>query len=277
MGTRSNTVHGPGWLLQALALSSRRLISISNASPGKPPFIIMDSFKDLPEFMSSQEEKLAGRPLRLALVGMSGAGKTFWTRRIAETAVPAVSSDDLIEEKLAPRLAAGGFSGINGVAAWMGWPDSPAYAEREAQYLAEEIATLDEVLSGLEQDPRKSLVLDTTGSVIYTGNHLLMRLRKLMKVVYLAASEAEQQLLIERYLGDPKPVLWRGAFVARNGETARQTVARCYPNLIAARRQSYLALAHATLPVAGLRELPQNAGAFLEKVQAALGGSASCP
>jgi hypothetical protein len=203
-------------------------------------------------------------PLRIALIGMSGAGKTFWSRCIAESGIPAISCDDRIEEKLARRLASGGYSGINGVAAWMGWPDSAAYAERESQYLAEEIATLDEILSDLERRPQQSLVLDTTGSVIYTGNHLLHRLRKLMTVVYLAASEAEQKLLIERYLGDPKPVLWRGAFQAKQGETPRQTVARCYPHLIAARRQSYAALAHATLQVAVLRELPHTADAFLE-------------
>jgi len=203
-------------------------------------------------------------PLRIALIGMSGAGKTFWSRRIAESGIPAISCDDRIEEKLARRLALGGYSGINGVAAWMGWPDSATYAERESQYLAEEIAALHEILSDLERKRQQSLVLDTTGSVIYAGNHLLHRLRKLMTVVYLAASEAEQKLLIERYLGDPKPVLWRGAFQAKQGETPRQTVARCYPHLIAARRQSYAALAHATLQVAVLRELPHTAAAFLE-------------
>lgn len=221
--------------------------------------------------MRKPDEKL-GRPLRLALIGMSGAGKTFWTRRIAEGGVPAVSCDDVIEERLAPRLAQGGFSGINGVAAWMSWPDAATYAEREAEYLKEETAALDEILSGLEKDVQKPLVLDTTGSVIYTGNHLLMRLRRLMKVVYLAASDAEQHLLIERYLDDPKPVLWRGAFAAKAGETPRETVARCYPHLIAARRQSYAALAHTTLQVAELRELPQTAEAFLAKVEAAMGG-----
>jgi hypothetical protein len=203
-------------------------------------------------------------PLRIALIGMSGAGKTFWSRCIAESGIPAISCDDRIEEKLVRRLASGGYSGINGVAAWMGWPDSATYAERESQYLAEEIATLDEILNDLERRPQQSLVLDTTGSVIYTGNHLLHRLRKLMTVVYLAASAAEQKLLIERYLGDPKPVLWRGAFQAKQGEIPRQTVARCYPHLIAARRQSYAALAHATLQVAVLRELPHTADAFLE-------------
>lgn len=230
-------------------------------------------FEGCSRLMSNSEEKLPGQPLRLALIGMSGAGKTFWTRRIAQTGVPAISCDDVIEQKLASRLKAGGYAGINGVAAWMGWPDSTTYAEREAQYLAEEIATLDEILSGLEKDLQRSLVVDTTGSVIYTGNHLLMRLRRLMKVVYLAASDAEQQLLIERYLGDPKPVLWRGAFVAKAGETPRETVGRCYPNLIAARRQSYAALSHLTLQVAELRALPHSADAFLAKVNAAAGGA----
>ena len=211
-------------------------------------------------------------PLRIALIGMSGAGKSFWSRRIAESGMPAISCDDRIEEKLARRLASGGYSGINGLAAWMGWPDSATYAERESQYLAEEIATLDEILSDLERKRRQSLVLDTTGSVIYAGNHLLHRLRKLMTVVYLAASDAEQRLLIERYLGDPKPVLWRGAFQAKQGETPRQTVARCYPHLIAARRQSYAALAHATLQVAALRELPHTAAAFLELLPKRAGG-----
>ncbi len=212
--------------------------------------------------------------MRLALIGMSGAGKTFWARQLAATGHPAISCDDKIEERLASRLAAGGYSGINGVAAWMGWPDSPTYAERESQYLSDEIAVLEEVLDDLARSSEKSLVLDTTGSVIYAGNHLLLRLRKLMTVVHLAASPQEQQLLVERYLNDPKPVLWRGAFQAKPGETARETVARCYPNLIAARRQSYAALAHCTIEVAQLRELPHDAAAFLQLIENRIGGGA---
>jgi len=64
-----------------------------------------------------------------------------------------VSCDEHVEQKLAPRLAAGGYTGINGVAAWMGWPDSATYTERESEYLAEEIHTLDEILTGLEKQP----------------------------------------------------------------------------------------------------------------------------
>jgi len=208
-------------------------------------------------------------PLRLALIGMSGTGKTFWSKRLAQTGRPAFSCDDRIEQRLRTRLESGGHAGINGVASWMGWPASPDYAQREAEYLAEEIATLDEVLTDLERNPSRELILDTTGSVIYTGNHLLLRLRRQMTIVYLAASAAEQQLLIQRYLTDPKPVLWRGAFQPKKGETPRDTVARCYPTLIAARRQSYEALAHCSIPVAELRDTTLEA-AFLEKVSSRL-------
>ncbi|HUL16066.1 MAG TPA: AAA family ATPase [Terriglobales bacterium] len=210
----------------------------------------------------------SNRPLRLALIGMSGAGKTFWARRLASDGYRVISCDDVIEARLARRLAAGGFSGINGVAAWMGWPNNPQYAEREAQYLSEEIATLDETLTSLQRSPEQSLVLDTTGSIIYAGNHHLLRLRKLLTVVYIAASADEQQILIERYLADPKPVLWRGAFQPKPGESARETVARCYPALVAARRQSYEALAHVTLPFAILREASLDAEAFLAEIRA---------
>jgi len=211
-----------------------------------------------------------GSPLRLALIGMSGAGKTFWSKRLAQSGRPAVSCDDRIEQRLRARLESGGYAGINGVASWMGWPDSPTYAQREAEYLAEEIYALDEILTTLEKDRSREMILDTTGSVIYTGNNLLFRLRRQMTIVYLAAPPEEQQLLIARYLHDPKPVLWRGAFQPKKGETSGETVARCYPMLIAARRQSYEALAHCTISLAELRDAAPDAPAFLATIKANL-------
>src|SRR6516225_6065960 len=215
------------------------------------------------------------KPLRLALIGMSGSGKSYWTKHLAALGCPTLCSDDHIEARLTRVLAAGGHQGINGVAAWMGWPDSPSYARRESEYLTAEIAVLDEVLSTLEKDPELSLVLDTTGSVIATGNHTLDRLRRQMTVVYLAAAQDEVELLIERYFREPKPVLWQGAFRPNPGETPQQTVVRCYPVLIAARRRSYEALAHITLPTWQLRELSSSSAAaagkaFLERVGALL-------
>jgi shikimate kinase len=191
---------------------------------------------------------------RLALVGMSGSGKSFWTKKLAAAGWRSFCCDDLIEQRLAPRLAVGGYAGINGVAAWMGWPNSATYAQREAEYLAEEIGVMDEFLNNLERDSSGTpIVLDTTGSVIYAQNNILMRLRRHMTVVHLAHSDDEQRMLVERYLNDPKPVLWRGTFHVKDQETPRETVARCYPLLIAARRKSYETLAHGAVQVSELR------------------------
>ena len=219
---------------------------------------------------------------RLALVGMSGSGKSFWTKKLAAAGWRSVCCDDLIEQRLAPRLAAGGYSGINGVAAWMGWPNSGTYVQREAEYLAEEIGVMDEFLSNLEKETSglgketsgTPIVLDTTGSVIYAQNNILMRLRRQMTVVHLANTEKEQRILVERYLNDPKPVLWRGTFHVKDQETPRETVARCYPLLIAARRKSYETLAHCSVNVSELRAThggnsPKNSAdveRFLQKI-----------
>jgi hypothetical protein len=213
---------------------------------------------------------------RLALVGMSGSGKSFWTKKLAAAGWWSVCCDDLIEKRLAPRLAVGGYSGINGVAGWMGWPNSVTYTQREVEYLAEEIGVMDEFLSNIEKDSSATpIVLDTTGSVIYAQNNILMRLRRQMTVVHLANTEDEQRMLVERYLNDPKPVLWRGTFHVKDQETPRETVARCYPLLIAARRKSYETLAHCAVRVSELRakhasDLENNAAdveRFLQKIR----------
>jgi hypothetical protein len=238
--------------------------------------------------VNAHKEKASGsaeQPTeRLALVGMSGSGKTFWTRKLAAAGWRAVCCDDLIEQRLAKRLEAGHYAGINGVAAWMGWPDSPTYAEREREYLAEEIAAAGEFLNELENDKSgTSVVWDTTGSVIYAGEDLLQRLRRQMTVVHLASTEQEQELLVERYLNDPKPVLWRGAFQAQDRESPQETVARCYPKLIASRKKSYEALAHCSVQVSELRALGGRGAArnlrdvkrFLEKVREGIAQTAS--
>ena len=202
--------------------------------------------------MNSEMHKEKGSCL--ALVGMSGSGKSFWTKKLAAAGWRSVCCDDLIEQRLAARLAAGGYSGINGVAAWMGWPNSVSYTQREAEYLAEEIGVMDEFLNDLEKDSGGAqIVLDTTGSVIYAQNNILMRLRRQMTVVHLVNTDDEQRMLVERYLNDPKPVLWRGTFHVKDQETPRETVARCYPLLIAARRKSYETLAHCAVQVSELR------------------------
>ena len=206
-------------------------------------------------------------PLRVALIGMSGCGKTFWANRLADAGHSVISCDARIEERLSEDLHPGGHCGVAGLAMWMGSPGEPQYGERAGKYLAAETSVMEEVLIALERHPSLELVLDTTGSVVYTGESIGARLRSLMTVVYLQASPQEEALLIERYMVNPKPVLWREAYAPREGETRAQTLARCFPALIEGRRKLYEAWAHCALPTSILHEQGMNASRLLALIK----------
>jgi shikimate kinase len=205
--------------------------------------------------------------VKLSLIGMSGAGKSYWAQKLAGAGFRVISIDDRIEAKLAPELAAGGFRGIGGVAAWMGWPNETTYQEREERYLDHEVSSMNEALNEIQLMTGEGIVLDTTGSVAYTGAEICRRMQSLTTVVYLEASPAEEQLLIERYLSDPKPVLWGDQFTERPGETAHEAVARCYPQLIAHRKKMYARYAHRTVSMEHLRDGTLDARGFLELIE----------
>jgi shikimate kinase len=206
--------------------------------------------------------------LKLSFIGMSGAGKSYWAQKLAAAGFRAISIDDRIEEKLAPELAAGGFRGIGGVAAWMGWPDQPSYRGHENKYLDCEMQAMAEALDDIAASDGEGIILDTTGSVVYTGEALCRRMQSLTTVVYLEASAAEEQLLIARYLSDPKPVLWGDQFVPRSGESTRNSIARCYPQLIAQRKKLYERCAHRVLSMDSLTGAPPDARGLLERIEA---------
>jgi shikimate kinase len=198
------------------------------------------------------------------MIGMSGAGKSHWAQKLAAASFRVISIDDRIEKKLAPELAAGGYRGIGGVAAWMGWPDELSYREREKKYLKYEIKSMGEALDEIQASGEEGTVLDTTGSAVYTGQEICRRMQDLTTVVYLEASLAEEELLIQRYLSDPKPVLWGDQFVQRSGESTKDAIARCYPQLIAHRKKLYEGYAHRVVSMARLRNAKLDARGFLE-------------
>jgi shikimate kinase len=198
---------------------------------------------------------------------MSGAGKSHWSQKLAAAGFRVTSIDDWIEKKLVPELASGGYRGIGGVAAWMGWPDDPAYREREKKYLDCEVRSMDEALDEMQASGEEGIILDTTGSVVYTGEEICRRMQSLTTVVYLAATPAEEELLIARYLSDPKPVLWGDQFVQRPGESAQEAIARCYPNLIAHRKKLYERYAHRIVSMERLWNVNLDARGFLELLE----------
>jgi shikimate kinase len=209
-----------------------------------------------------------GYVIKLSLIGMSGAGKSHWSQKLAAAGFRVIGVDDSIEEKLAPELAAGGYRGIGGVAAWMGWPDDPAYREREKKYLECEIKSMGEALDEIQASGEEGIILDTTGSVVYTGEAICRRMQSLTTVVYLEASPEEEKVLIARYLSDPKPVLWGDQFAPRPGESTRDAIARCYPQLLAHRKHLYERYAHRIVPMNSMWNVDLDARGFLEFIEA---------
>jgi shikimate kinase len=217
---------------------------------------------------SGRRKLRRGNVLKLSFIGMSGAGKSYWAQKLATAGFRVIGIDDRIEKKIAPELAAAGVSGgIGGVAAWMCWPDQPSYREREKKYLECEVRSMNETLDEIQSSTGTGTIVDTTGSVVYTGEEICRRMQSLTTVVYLEATAAEEEILIARYLSDPKPVLWGDQFAPEPGESARETVARCYPRLIAQRKKMYERFAHRILSMDSLRNARLDARGLLELIE----------
>jgi shikimate kinase len=217
------------------------------------------------------------RIMHLSLTGMSGSGKSFWSKRLAECGFICFSCDNLIADKLAPRLSGKG-DAIARLGEWMGFPFQPGYEEREAEYLALEKETLEEAIRMLDSGQTStgaSIAIDTTGSVIYTGDEILTKLRRLTTIVHLATPPEVQKQMLESYLAFPRPVLWRGMFVKLPGETDEAALARCYPELLASRERQYEDFSDVTIPYTKHRNPAFGVEQFLFNIQSFAGEKVS--
>jgi hypothetical protein len=176
--------------------------------------------------------------------------------------------DDLIARFLEPELVRPDGTKIS-MGEWMGFPYQSGYRSCEAKYLAYEAKVLTDVLDYLESysAPSEEIIVDTTGSVIYTGSALLKRLSRLTTVVYLETPPTVQERLCRAYIANPPPVLWRDHYQQRPDETPSQALGRCYPALLAARTATYKEIAQVTLDYFTLRQEGFNANDFIEEIK----------
>jgi len=207
-------------------------------------------------------------PLRLALIGMSGTGKTFWSKRLAQTGRPAFCCDDRIEQRLRIRLG-GGFTAPP--ASPPGWAGRTALATRSAK----------QNTSPRNCHARRSSHRSRAQSVprAHSGHH---RQRHLHRQPSIAAPPPSDDHRVSCGVGRgataPHPALSRrsqaGLVARRISAQERRDAPRnrraLLSTLIAARRQSYEALAHCSVPVGELRDATLDAAAFLGKVSARL-------
>ncbi len=207
--------------------------------------------------------------MKLSLIAMSGSGKSYWSAKLAKHGFRHLDCDGMIASKLGPVLTRADGT-ILSLGEWMGFPYQPGYRERETRYLQYEKKVMEEIFEAIENDPtdpEPKIVIDTTGSVIYTGKEFLDKLRHFTTVVYLEIPFEMKNRMLRAYQADPRPVLWQGKFVRKPHEKNADTLARCYPELLAERECLYKRYAHVTLPYIQYRKRGWGVADFLDSIE----------
>ncbi len=202
---------------------------------------------------------LAQGTLRLSFVGMSNAGKSYRSKVLAK------EKDFLwyqVDEEIQKAL---GFETMEEISAWIGYPTSPGYKEREAKYLELENHFTREASM---KTGGKNFVFDTTGSVVHLLPATLQVLKENCLVVHLDIGEDSLEKMVENFFLKPKPVAWGEYFVLQEGESEEAALRRCYPTLLRERLQKYRELAHINIQAQSLRDT--SAAESLSRIRAGL-------
>ena len=221
----------------------------------------MSELSVLPTFRRSE-------PIHLALIGMSGAGKSYWSSKLINQGFHSFCCDDLIEKKLEEFLWLPSDKKLS-MAEWMGHPYEPQYIQAEQNYLEFEMEMIESICSFLREDgyQDKNVVVDTTGSLIYIGETLIRCLREITTIVHLKAQLGSIKAMYETFLRDPKPVLWQGRFNKQPQESNQEALLRCYPELLRSRQREYERYADVVIDFETLRKRGFGVKGFLETIQ----------
>jgi shikimate kinase len=202
----------------------------------------------------------------ISLLGMSGAGKSYWTKKLEHEGFRSVSADELIEAKLEEELTPLGYKGINGLGKWMGHPFEDRYERTSRTYLGFEKDVMNDILTQISQYPDSdNFIVDTTGSVIYMPDEILNELSLRTTMVYFHTPESAHEAMARQFFTDPKPLIWGSSFSQSEGESQEQALARCYPELLLDRTARYQKLAHVTLGYDQLRSSDMTAKVIVDR------------
>lgn len=197
----------------------------------------MDPERLLPEEFDTH---LKNGTFRLSFIGMSNAGKSYRSRRLhSEMGFVWHHVDEMIYREL-------GLPGMEAISAWLGYPSSPTYPEREQKYLELENRFTKRSALAVENG---NLVFDTTGSVVHLKGDALDALREHSLMVHLDVGNDSLEPMLERFMKEPKPVVWCGQFSIKPGESEEAALKRSYPELLQMRLAAYRTLAHLNIPV----------------------------
>ena len=186
--------------------------------------------------------------LVISLIGMSNIGKTFWSKKFEGEGFKRIGCDDLIEKKLALDLKKLGYAGIADISRWMGQPYDEQFYINQQKYLSLEKEVLSGILTKIKNGNNQNIVIDTTGSIVHTGNNICDKLKKNTLVVYIESTKNIRDQMFDRYIKKPKPVVFGEIFFKKKHETCYQALERCYKELLEYRSDLYCKHADVIIP-----------------------------
>lgn len=197
------------------------------------------------------EEHLHNNTLKIAFVGMSNIGKSFWSKSLAEEkGFQIYHVDDEIQDVLH-------LTDMREMAAWMGYPFQSQYEKNSKKYLnLEHKKTIE---APFQEDG--NFVLDTTGSVIYLDSEVLQFLHKNFLVICFDVSNQMLKRMQELYFMEPKSIIWGEHYLPFPEEEPIDALRRCYPWLLKYRMKKYREIADVIIP----GELSRMEGLELER------------
>lgn len=180
----------------------------------------------------------------IIFLGMSGAGKTHWSKLLAEKyGLKHIEFDQLIALSKSFSDLIKTIPGKNEtekMGNYFGMPGSGDFKSKENKYLDIEKKFM------VEKFPR-SVILDLTGSAIY-HTYELERIDRTGLIICLKTSKEAKQKMFQTYINDPKPVCWGSMFQKNPDESDEEALARCYPILLEYRELLYEKYADVTFP-----------------------------
>lgn len=184
------------------------------------------------------DARYAAGTLKVAFIGMSNIGKSYTAMRLAtKYDFSLIEVDKIIWKNL-------GHDSMDAFAQWQGHPYTDGYAEREKHSIALETEATRKALKTTKHNP----MIDTTGSVIYTDDHVLKLLSQNYYVVYIEAMREHLERLKVQYFKQPKPLIWAGHYKKLEGKTETESILEAYPELLTSREKAYAQQADITLP-----------------------------
>ncbi|MBD3244701.1 MAG: hypothetical protein GF335_01780 [Candidatus Moranbacteria bacterium] len=201
------------------------------------------------------------RKINLLFLGMSGAGKSYWSQKIAgQFGYKHFDIDDMLGRQKELYDIVKDYPGkdlTRKLGNYLGMPWTKHFQQRQKIYLE-----LEKKL--MAQDYPKGSILDLSGSSVYHPKEL----KKLLKnslAIYLEVSEQFREKLFQVFLSDPKPIMWKEIFQKKPGQTNQKALQICYPRLLEYRAKQYKKKADVTLPFEIHRNLKQG-DEFLDEV-----------